>query len=133
MRGYRVVPTQRKFSLYDFLGEIKDYQTEVVMPRGGHRPGAGRPRKRREPVPAAQTPAAPPRAARVEPLEYMLGVMNDPAAPPERRDRMAVAAAPFVHTKAGEQGKKAAKHEAARQVASSSRFGAGPAPKARTH
>ena len=34
------------------------------------------------------------------PLEYMLDVMNDPVVDPIRRDRMAVAAAPFVHAKA---------------------------------
>jgi hypothetical protein len=31
------------------------------------------------------------------PLEYMLAVMRDETAPPERRDEMAKAAAPFVH------------------------------------
>jgi hypothetical protein len=31
------------------------------------------------------------------PLEYMLSVLRDPTVEPERRDRMAVAAAPFVH------------------------------------
>jgi hypothetical protein len=38
----------------------------------------------------------------------MLNVMNDPAQPNERRDRMAVAAAPYVHPKAADQklGKK---------------------------
>ncbi len=33
------------------------------------------------------------------PLEHMLKVMNDPNADNERRDRMAVAAAPYVHPK----------------------------------
>jgi len=40
------------------------------------------------------------------PLQYLLTVMNDPAADPARRDRMAVAAAPFVHAKPGDLGKK---------------------------
>jgi phage terminase small subunit len=31
------------------------------------------------------------------PLEYMLAVMNDPKADRTRRDRMATAAAPYVH------------------------------------
>jgi hypothetical protein len=34
-----------------------------------------------------------------EPLQYMLRVMRDPEAPPARRDAMAVAAAPYVHSK----------------------------------
>jgi phage terminase small subunit len=41
-----------------------------------------------------------------EPLEYMLKVMNDPKADPARRDRMAVAAAPFLHPKRGENTKR---------------------------
>ena len=35
--------------------------------------------------------------AGVSPLEHMLAVLHDPKADPDRRDRMAVAAAPFVH------------------------------------
>ena len=51
--------------------------------------------------------AAP--AEPLDPLAYMLQVMNDPRAPPERRDRMAIAAAPFVHPRVTEaaKGKKA--------------------------
>jgi hypothetical protein len=33
----------------------------------------------------------------ITPLEYMLAVMHDPNATPERRDHMAIAAAPFMH------------------------------------
>jgi hypothetical protein len=33
----------------------------------------------------------------VTPLEYMLHVINDPSASVDRRDRIAMAAAPFVH------------------------------------
>jgi hypothetical protein len=33
----------------------------------------------------------------ITPLEYMLNVVRDPMAAPDRRDRMAIAAAPFVH------------------------------------
>jgi hypothetical protein len=36
-------------------------------------------------------------ASGLVPLEYMLSVMRDETAPPERRDEMAKAAAPFVH------------------------------------
>src|SRR5260370_41698092 len=38
-------------------------------------------------------------ASGLVPLEYMLSVMRDESAPPERRDEMAKAAAPFVHPK----------------------------------
>jgi phage terminase small subunit len=47
------------------------------------------------------------------PLEYMLKVMNDTTADAARRDRMAIAAAPFVHGKIPEGGKKDARNEAA--------------------
>ena len=33
----------------------------------------------------------------LNPVEYMLRVMRDPNADPDRRDRMAAAVAPFVH------------------------------------
>ncbi len=35
----------------------------------------------------------------ITPLEYMLAVMRDPEADKERRDRMANAAAPYIHAK----------------------------------
>ncbi len=106
------------------------------MPRGGRRPGAGRPRK---PTAGAAAPApskegapaalAQPASAPTQPLEYMLGVMNDQAVPADRRDRMAVAAAPYVHGRAGEIGKKEAKNQAARTIGAAKRFGAGRAPR----
>jgi hypothetical protein len=52
------------------------------MPSGGARKGAGRRLGG---------------ANREKPLAYMLRVMRDPDAPAERRDRMAIAAAPFCH------------------------------------
>ena len=63
--------------------------------RGGKRPGAGRPK-------GAATQRTREIADRVAaegvlPLEYMLGVMRDPAAEPSRRDDMAKAAAPYLH------------------------------------
>lgn len=54
--------------------------------------------------------------ANLSPLEYMLGVMNNPNADPDRRDRMAVAAGPYVHGKMGEKGKKDSKRDAAAQA-----------------
>jgi hypothetical protein len=51
------------------------------------------------------------------PLDYMLGVINDPAAEPERRDRMAICAAQYCHPRAANHPEtkrgsaaKAAKH-----------------------
>lgn len=72
------------------------------MARGGARPGAGRPKgvKKEDPkaIPVDIRKAA--RAAKLTPLEYMLAVMNDERAEESRRDRMAQAAAPYVHPKA---------------------------------
>jgi len=67
------------------------------MPRGGRRPGAGRKsgsltRRTRE---IAEQAAG----YGITPLEYMLAVMRDCDEPPERRDEMAKAAAPYVHPK----------------------------------
>jgi hypothetical protein len=36
-------------------------------------------------------------AAGILPLDYMLGIMRDPAADHKRRDAMAMAAAPYLH------------------------------------
>jgi hypothetical protein len=51
----------------------------------------------------------------LQPLEYMLAVMNDPYADRTRRDRMAIAAAPYCHPKMADQrlGKKDQDAEAA--------------------
>jgi len=75
----------------------------------------------------ASVPAVP---ENLDPLAYMLGVMNDPSAEPERCDRMAIAAAPFVHPRANE-GKKGKKEEQAERakVAGLGRFAAPPPPK----
>ena len=93
------------------------------MPRGGARPGAGRKPK---PVPvatvAASVPAAPPvvqmQRGQMTPLDYMMQVINDPFADDARRDRMAQAAAPYVHPRAeAEAPGKKAQREAAAKVA----------------
>lgn len=84
------------------------------MPRGGYRPGAGRPA--RETTPEPETPALGNPA--LSPLDYLLGVMNDPTAAPERRDRAAIAAAPYVHGKVEATGKKQARQEAAEAAVS---------------
>jgi hypothetical protein len=70
------------------------------MPRGGKRLGAGRKpgsqtRKTREIAQALLD------KANITPLEYMMGVVQDPQAAQNRRDTFAIAAAPFVHPKLG--------------------------------
>jgi len=70
----------------------------------------------------------------VLPLDYMLRVLNDPEASPERRDKMAALAAPFLHKRIPSVriderlGKKEKKAEAAKQAAESGRFLTGAAP-----
>jgi len=51
------------------------------------------------------------------PLDFMLKIMRDPNEDPERRCRMAVAAAPYVHRKAANIGKKELAMERARLAA----------------
>ena len=63
------------------------------------------------------------------PLEYVLHVMNDPRQPAERRDRLAVAALPFMHTKKGEGGKREKAVENANKAATSGKFATPSAPK----
>jgi phage terminase small subunit len=60
----------------------------------------------------------------------MLAIMNDVNADPALRARMAIAAAPFVHQRTPESGKKEAKQEAAK-AASTGKFAAAAPPKLR--
>jgi hypothetical protein len=95
-----------------------------------YRPNAGRPKGAKAPkakpisVPADIKTAA--RKSGMTPLDYMLTVMNDDEADVSRRDRMAIAAAPFVHVKPGEVpvGKKEQAAEAAKTAGSGSEWGA---------
>lgn len=75
------------------------------MARGGYRPGAGRPKgsgKKATPTDASVAPVSQEQS----PLQYMLQVMRDPQANQLRRDRMAIASAPFVHARKAEAGTK---------------------------
>ena len=93
--------------------------------RGGYRPGAGRPKgttkvKKKVSKKIKKAPALPEDivseavAENLDPLTYMLKVMNDPGVDAARRDRMAVSAAPFCHSRKGEgAGKKESQKEKA--------------------
>lgn len=65
----------------------------------------------------------------MSPLDYMLTVMNDAESGTDRRDRMAIAAAPYVHEKPSDKalGKKEQQMAGAEIIASDGRF-ATPAP-----
>lgn len=99
------------------------------MPRGGARPGAGRPRTKLPEEPAHKAVVAEVRvdAAKygLTPLEYMLKVMNNGEADPARRDRMAVAAAPYIHGKASDAaaGKKEQQADAAKTAGEGTGWG----------
>jgi len=87
------------------------------MARGGFRAGAGRPRSKA--VSGAKKASSRPvkSSPDMTPLDYMLAVMRDERADEARRDKMAQAAAPFVHGKASgaKMGKKEQREEAAKQ------------------
>jgi len=86
---------------------------------GGFRTNAGRPKGSRS---LALIPATTPARPDQSPLEYMLAVMRDPLADPARRDRAAIAAAPFCHRKLGDIGKRERADLAARDAARGSRW-----------
>lgn len=77
------------------------------MPRGGARPGAGRkPKPKTEAERTARQNAKQKNEQMVEaafddltPLEYMLNRMRDPNVTDSVRDKMAMAAAPYIHSK----------------------------------
>lgn len=69
------------------------------MARGGKRENAGRPKGAK----AVVTQEAIRKAGEGEtPLEYMLRVMRDEEQASERRDKMAIGAAPYMHARAVE-------------------------------
>ena len=112
------------------------------MPRGGARPGAGRPRKKpadpaaeklRQSLPVTDSegfkpedagqwpfgrekPELPEDLSDMSPLDYMLRVMRDPKMPVDLRMRAAQNALPFCHPKKGEASAKK-EEEAARKKA----------------
>lgn len=67
------------------------------MPKGGKRQGAGRPKG--APNKASAARAAEIAASGETPLDYMLRRMRDPTVEHADRDKMAVAAAPYVHSR----------------------------------
>jgi len=106
------------------------------MPRGGYRPGSGpakgtKYKKRKSDTESEivkQVIAEEVKKEQLTPLEFMLKIMNDPNESKADRMRMAQAAAPFVHAKAGEKGKRDEREEAAKKAAGG-KFSAGAAPK----
>lgn len=60
-------------------------------------------RQKGTPNKATAAKAAEIAASGETPLDYMIRVMRDEAVDPDRRDRMATAAAPFIHPKLSSQ------------------------------
>jgi len=56
------------------------------------------------------------KAENLDPLAYMLRVMNDPVVDVERRDKMAIASAPFIHSRKGEGNKKEDRDDRAKKA-----------------
>lgn len=123
------------------------------MARGGFRPGAGRPVgsiKEVTKVPRRRKPGEPkivrerkqkemkakdlPAEFKEEydpnltPLDFLLGIVRNVEGDMSARMRAAAIAAPFVHAKAGDQGKKGERKEAAEKAASG-KFATPMAPK----
>ena len=73
------------------------------MARGGYRAGSGRPKgspKKEREKKEKKCVATEAKKTPMSPLEYMLAVMNSDNADENRRDKMAIAAAPYVHERA---------------------------------
>ena len=99
------------------------------MARGGYRPGAGRPKGSKTKV--RRIVAAPRRPKpKITPLEYMLRIMCDEGADPLRRDKMAVAAAPFMHPRVADAryGKKDAEQDRAEEMGKRDKYATPPTP-----
>jgi phage terminase small subunit len=93
------------------------------MARGGYRPNSGPQKGAKYNTKGSKKDTktgipgdiiADAKAENMDPLTYMLKVMNDPMVDDARKDRMAIAAAPFVHSRKGDgQGKKEGKADRA--------------------
>lgn len=99
------------------------------MSRGGYRPGSGRPKGAKSKQAPDETgfPSDVVKAAAtadMSPLDYMLMVMRNQDADQSRRDRMAVAAAPFCHPRIADNrfGKKDQAEAEAEAAATDSRW-----------
>lgn len=107
------------------------------MARGGYRPGAGRKKgttkattKKERTIPSIpQDIVEEAEAENLDPLAYMLKVMNDPYVDDARRDRMAVSAAPFCHARKGEGLGKKEEKDAKAKSAGQGRFAPSGPPK----
>lgn len=107
------------------------------MPRGGARPGAGRPRKIVAAVhPASEAPAevakrpevqgragpsipagsAPAAGPDLSPLDFLLSLVRDESVEERVRIQAASIAAPYCHAKPGEAGKKVIASDAAKKA-----------------
>ena len=89
-------------------------RTTNIKGRGGKRPGAGR---KKGTVAAVKAEAREKAALEgILPAEYMLKVMRDGRVPKKRRDMMAIACAPYYHSKLSSVELKNKKGEALRMV-----------------
>lgn len=97
---------------------------------GGARAGAGRKKAvRPEAEPTPKSATAESTGVYDDPVDFLMGVMNDPLASPAARLRAAVAAAQYKNTRTKDGGKKEAREKAAGEIASTSRFAPTSPPK----
>jgi len=80
--------------------------------------------RRKGPPPPPEGPAIQPVSFELTPLAYLLELINDEAADPRRRDKAAVAAAPYVHAKPGPDGKKRRQAAEARKAGQGTQWAA---------
>lgn len=92
------------------------------MPRGGSRPGSGRPpgsgNKAKEKVAEIDAAKELMESGDMSPMDFLLSVMRDKNEDKRLRIQCASIAAPYVHAKKGEPGKREQRAEAAQKVAS---------------
>lgn len=70
----------------------------MAVAKGGKRKGAGRPKGAKTIITEAAIKRAAAKANET-PLDYMMRVMNDDTQADDRRDKMAMGAAPYVHAR----------------------------------
>lgn len=104
------------------------------MPRGGPRPGAGRPKgsKNKKAVKSDPKPKSKAKNKSLMPLDYMLDIMRDEDEPKDRRDKMAYWLLPYLYPKADKKTGKKEEREERAKAASTGRFSASQPPQLRS-
>lgn len=118
--GYRPGSGPKKGTKYKPRAKKAEPKVKPVKPKAKRQAKKDRPAVQIvESISIAEEVAAAALAENITPLEYMLKVMRNPAADPDRRDKMAALAAQYIHPRpTSGTGKKEDREDRAKKAGS---------------